>query len=242
MFKFLIIILIFVSVNIGISQNNYQDVVYLKNGSIIRGIIIEQIPNQSLKIETKDRNVFVFKFDEIEKLTKEKIADDYYEKNQIEKSETGYLGLIETGYGIGVGDLSNFSNRTNLYFINGYKIHPIISLGLGTGINYYVNERAISNSLTVPLFLDLRINFLPKSNFTPYLVTDIGLNFATNPEFEDNGLFLNTGLGISFHLNKDNNLNLSLTYNAQNENPYTIWIGDYSYYRQTIDFNLGITF
>ena len=121
MFKFLIIILIFVSVNIGISQNNYQDVVYLKNGSIIRGIIIEQIPNQSLKIETKDRNVFVFKFDEIEKLTKEKIADDYYEKNQIEKSETGYLGLIETGYGIGVGDLSNFSNRTNLYFINGYK-------------------------------------------------------------------------------------------------------------------------
>ena len=27
-----------------------QDVVYLKNGSIIRGIIIEQNPNESLKI------------------------------------------------------------------------------------------------------------------------------------------------------------------------------------------------
>jgi len=30
----------------------YQDVVYLKNGSIIRGIIIEQIPSQSLKIRS----------------------------------------------------------------------------------------------------------------------------------------------------------------------------------------------
>ena len=49
----------------------YQDVVYLKNGSIIRGMIIEQIPNVSLKIQTKDSNVFVFKMEEIEKITKE---------------------------------------------------------------------------------------------------------------------------------------------------------------------------
>ena len=30
------------------AQGNYQDVVYLKNGSIIRGIIIEQVPNVSI--------------------------------------------------------------------------------------------------------------------------------------------------------------------------------------------------
>lgn len=52
-------------------QNNYQDVVYLKDGSIIRGIIIEQIPNKSIKIETVDKNVFVYQMDDIEKLTKE---------------------------------------------------------------------------------------------------------------------------------------------------------------------------
>lgn len=46
------------------SQNiQYEDVVYLKNGSIIRGMIVEQIPNQTLKIKTADRNVFVFEFD-----------------------------------------------------------------------------------------------------------------------------------------------------------------------------------
>lgn len=48
-----------------------QDVIYLKNGGIIKGIIIEQVPNESVKVKTKDENVFVFKVDEIEKLTRE---------------------------------------------------------------------------------------------------------------------------------------------------------------------------
>ena len=49
----------------------YVDVVYIKNGSIIRGVIIEQIPNVQIKIQTKDGSVFVYKMDEIEKMTKE---------------------------------------------------------------------------------------------------------------------------------------------------------------------------
>lgn len=32
------------------NAQQYQDVVYLKNGSVIRGLITEQIPNKSLKI------------------------------------------------------------------------------------------------------------------------------------------------------------------------------------------------
>jgi len=52
------------------SQTNMEDVVYLKNGSVIRGMILEIIPNQSVKIKS-DRNIFVYKMDEIEKITKE---------------------------------------------------------------------------------------------------------------------------------------------------------------------------
>lgn len=54
-------------------QSNFTDVVYLKNGSIIRGVIVEQVPNQSLKIKTFDKNVFVYKYDEIEKISKEEV-------------------------------------------------------------------------------------------------------------------------------------------------------------------------
>lgn len=53
------------------SGEEWQDVVYLKNGSIIRGMIIEQIPNRSLKIMTADGSVFVYEIDQVEKITKE---------------------------------------------------------------------------------------------------------------------------------------------------------------------------
>lgn len=55
------------------SQNNFEEVVYLKNGSVIRGTIIEQIPNQTLKLQTKEGNIFVYKYDEVLKTTKEPI-------------------------------------------------------------------------------------------------------------------------------------------------------------------------
>ena len=52
-----------------------EDVVYLKNGGIVRGTIIEQIPGESLKIQTRDGNVLVFAMDEIARLSKDFAAD-----------------------------------------------------------------------------------------------------------------------------------------------------------------------
>lgn len=54
------------------AQSDMQDVIYCKNGSIIRGIIIEQVIGESLKIQTNDGNVFVFNMSEVEKIAKEK--------------------------------------------------------------------------------------------------------------------------------------------------------------------------
>jgi TM2 domain-containing membrane protein YozV len=52
-------------------QEELQDIVYLKNGSIIRGDIVEQVPGQSIKIRTADGSVFVYQMGEVEKITKE---------------------------------------------------------------------------------------------------------------------------------------------------------------------------
>ncbi len=48
-----------------------QEVVYLKNGSIVRGTIIEQVPGKNLKLETADGSVFVYDMTDVEKITKE---------------------------------------------------------------------------------------------------------------------------------------------------------------------------
>ena len=44
------------------------DVVYLKNGSIIRGMVVETIPNETIKIRTADGSIFVYSLDEVEKI------------------------------------------------------------------------------------------------------------------------------------------------------------------------------
>ena len=48
-----------------------EDVVYLKNGNLYRGMIIEQVPNVSLKIETIGGNVFAVNIADVAKITKE---------------------------------------------------------------------------------------------------------------------------------------------------------------------------
>lgn len=53
------------------NKSEYVDVVYLKNGSVIKGMIIEQTPNVKIKIQTKDGSIFVYKMEEVEKMTKE---------------------------------------------------------------------------------------------------------------------------------------------------------------------------
>ena len=73
------IIILFVAIlpfNDAIAKSNYdkmEDVVYLRNGSIIRGLIVERVINTSLKIQTKDGSVFVYPINEVEKITIEPI-------------------------------------------------------------------------------------------------------------------------------------------------------------------------
>ncbi|MXY83573.1 MAG: hypothetical protein F4Y91_16300 [Gemmatimonadetes bacterium] len=50
-----------------------EDVVHLKNGGLIRGTIIEEIPGESLKIQTRDGNIFVYTMDEIAKMSREPV-------------------------------------------------------------------------------------------------------------------------------------------------------------------------
>lgn len=64
-----------ISFSASAQNGNMEDVVYLKNGSVIHGTIIEQVPNESLKIKTKDGSVFVYKMADLDKITKEQIPN-----------------------------------------------------------------------------------------------------------------------------------------------------------------------
>lgn len=80
-----------ISFSVNAQSENMEDVVYLKNGSIIRGIIVEQIPNESLKVKTKDGSVFVYKMTEVDKLTKEQIVNTRGNSGNFNNSRYPYI-------------------------------------------------------------------------------------------------------------------------------------------------------
>lgn len=89
-----LLIILLVKVFFVNAQNNYEDVVYLKNGSVIHGIIIEQIPNESIKIKS-GQNTFVFKITEVKKMTKEEVnAPPSTNVNTVTNSSK-FVGLFE---------------------------------------------------------------------------------------------------------------------------------------------------
>jgi hypothetical protein len=222
------------------SQTIYQDVVYLKNGSKIKGLIIEQIPSVSLKIETTDGSVFVFKMEEIEKMTKEATqvqVEKITSNNNIQTGDglkTGYKGIIELGYQIGVGDYG--MDRLKLNFINGYQFNPNISLGFGLGLRYYEDKYYIDdNDVLFPIFTDFRVNFTD-NKISPFVSAGIGYSFKSE-DFDGVGFLLNPTVGVSFMVSKKSALNVSLGYELQR---YA------SYYRSgsisAIDLNISFSF
>jgi len=112
--KYLVLILFALVTTLAFAQRNYQDVVYLKNGTIIRGMIIEQVPNKSLKIETADKNLFVYQIDEIEKFTKEQISVGNEKAEKLSASELGDKEISGMRFGIiGGFNLSNLLIKDN---------------------------------------------------------------------------------------------------------------------------------
>ena len=75
-----------------------RDVIELKNGSVIKGIITEQVPGVSYKIETGDGSVMVYSASDVEKITKEDSQLDT-EQNETVSSNSN----VRKGFGIGAG-------------------------------------------------------------------------------------------------------------------------------------------
>lgn len=58
------------------------DVIYLKNGDILKGIIIENVPNDYVRIELMGGSILTYKYSDILKFTKEYRRQDFPEKKE----------------------------------------------------------------------------------------------------------------------------------------------------------------
>jgi hypothetical protein len=220
----------------------FRDVVHLKNGSIIRGIIVEQIPGKSIKIETADKNLFVYKIDEIEKMTKEQVKksqNTYGSDNFDTNFESGYKGIVELGYMIGTGNYG--IDRIKLNIINGYQVNPNFYFGIGTGLRYYTGNGF--DAAIIPIFADLR-GTLVLDNVVPYLSLDVGYPLNT-ASFEKLGFLFNPTIGVGFKISKKSVFTVGLGYELQKMK--FSYYDYYDFYESSVNsgafsINLGILF
>lgn len=147
---FILILLIITSYQS--SAQKTKDVLYLKNGSVINGTLIEINDNQ-YKIKISDGSLYVFSSQEVDKYVKE--------KSVYAGRKTSGLGFaLEAGFMVG-SQSSRYVLPFSFNCIAGYNIDTKNILGLGSGVEflgqtftpiYFEYKHLINDNKITPFF------------------------------------------------------------------------------------------
>jgi len=225
-----------------------KDIVYLADGSIIRGTILVQAPNKPVEIKTATGKVVTCQMSDIEKIVSGP-AGGNYKSSQTSSGQSGqssfgldlgYKGIIDIGYYYGIGDYK--MDRVNFNFINGVRINPYFSFGIGTGVHYYYTDfsNTSDNSFLIPFFADFRANFI-NGPVSPYLSFDIGYSFNASDSFSGEGILINPTAGVNFKVSDRNEIHIGVGYQWQGFRVINYYFNDdrYDYLYYTSHTNFG---
>jgi len=140
------------------AQQQEQDVVYLKDGSVLRGSIIEDIPGESLRIRTVDGNVFRISYDRIDHRTREPavaVAPTPAEH----PSETPTRESLRSDFGI------ELLGKAALYSFS-YQYMVVPQFGVQLGLSALGGSVTDATVVFVPM--GAKLYFVPK-NGSPFL-------------------------------------------------------------------------
>lgn len=202
-----IICMVLCNTLLAFAQNN-QEIVYLKNGDKVKGIIIEEIPNTSIKVKTSNGSILVYSIHEIEKIISPE--DEIFQKkfrlkqynNNPTYDKTGYKGFIDFGGVIGIGNRGDGAIAVST--THGYQFNPYFFFGAGIGIEYHMNWE----TFFIPIFADIKTYFLNK-NISPFLGLKAGYSV-----YDGKGCYINPHIGVALSSSPRFGMNLTI-YNTQ---------------------------
>jgi hypothetical protein len=193
-----------------------RDIIHLKNGMIVRGIILEMVPNGNIKVEAHHR-ISMFKMEQVEWIEKEnvRLARHYVDSLKLNAPKpSGYFvianfGLMESP---GDSDLPNVSEG----LVSGFHVTSFMSLGLGAEISSYsLSSNSNSTVTAYPVFADIRFYIPTGTRFSPMFVFNPGYSFINGKKFgyygaassqdfipTGGGLYVSSGTGFRFTYNK----------------------------------------
>ena len=239
-----VFLFLFLPASLLAQKKGWQDVVYLKNGSIIRGHLLEGTPPDMVRIETIGQNLFVFKQAEVER-----IAREYTKATFKYPYQRGYQNITDAGISVGYKPTINaFSDPgrsvdVTLQTFNGYQFFPALAVGLTTAIDTY------GGVTLLPVALGIRGD-ITKTKVRPYYGFDAGyaLDWLSNPNLPANhngGFLWSPTLGLKFNSQKTHAFVLNLGYRNQKATAETRMgnmLSTQSHHYQRILFRIGMSF
>ncbi len=165
------------------------DAVILKNGSKILGTIIEQVPNKSLKIRMRDGSEFVYTFDEIEIIRKERV--DYVDET-MDLRHTPYSEL-----GVNVGTPAGLNAAFGRWFglfglrLSGMLYYPALAgaqLNFGFKLSDNANRSHVLALIAGSSVIEDSWGWYARDKYWTYLGAVYELNLS--------GFFLQAGASV----------------------------------------------
>jgi hypothetical protein len=217
-------------------QDNLEDAIYLKNGKVFRGLIIEQIPGKSIKIKIFGDEVHLFYVDEIEKITKEPITKNKVSLDDDDVIKPKFSNCTELLYSDGVGEVKlngiNFRNKLwsrGVRTVNGIKFSDNVSIGLGVGLDFY------EKFTLVPITFDSRFSV---SNYRIRPLINLNIGYSAG---KYDGAVFNTSVGFKTLLSSDVSLFMLVGYKNQTSSIGSGKNEIFLYY-QYVSWSAGISF
>jgi hypothetical protein len=188
-------------VSIGMFAQRYTDRLYLKNGSILNGILM-QPDSLSLGIQTKDGNIWIFAADAVDRTEKvlstpSLLAQGYHPELTFGVLAGAYGSSHNTPFSVNMGHLYQWNN--------------VISTGVITGVEF-LNEAVVPLSFELKFSVPIYSMIFFVNGFSGY---SLSLDKPTD-DVEivraDGGINAGSGLGIIFPLSGGSGIVLSLGY------------------------------
>jgi opacity protein-like surface antigen len=220
---FLTTSLLFVCKTESKAQNITQDVVYLKNGSVLHGKITEIKVNESITLESNCNDTWVLNQSDIDRIVKEEIPEtkvlENKNKTTIDYKRKGFYSNIGISFMFGGGDMDTPFPPIGLRFISGYQFDFGLAIGAGLGID-------LMSEVYMPIVGDLKYTF-QSSKISPFVYFQGGYSISLeNPDPYDyeyydyyesdleskGGYILNPGIGFKINLNDRNAVSFAIGY------------------------------
>ena len=187
------------------------DVVHMKNGSELYGIIIELVPAESLCLVTWDGSRHVISMDEVVAVSKKYGKWSRMYRRAIRQSTEGrfhkprgYFGIAE----VGIAPMFLSENlRLGATIVNGYRFNPKFAIGLGTGFHFY----PAGAEYAIPLYLHIRSDFFNRDR-SPFFALNAGCQFQLTDDVIDihKGVFIEPSFGYGFNTGENQRCNFSI--------------------------------